>query len=203
MNRSELTTLQPVGMLIVGVVKLFHRTLQLKPNVELTVSNDVHFACFGCRQTLKQREPSSRNTETVGRPFACPNCKRPMTQFGRHLKTFPQPTVNIDASPKLAFRSLERRWRSCRPLRADVMRRVFFTIFAVVWTAGLFAPCMELKGYPVPVAFAYILLPKLIDSSDLGNRLFSIGVLVIAFHVVTSVAVAWIFSRCFAVCRRM
>ena len=51
-----------------------------------TATNRVHFACFGCRKTFKQRGSSNRDLTVPERPFPCPDCESPMARLGRHFK---------------------------------------------------------------------------------------------------------------------
>ena len=48
--------------------------------------NSVHFACFQCRKAFKQPESSDWDASVPERPFACPECKQPMTRLGRYFK---------------------------------------------------------------------------------------------------------------------
>jgi hypothetical protein len=56
-------------------------------------TNKVHFACFGCRKAFKQSGSSNWDPNIPQRPFACPDCRRPMARMGRYFKAPPRRAI--------------------------------------------------------------------------------------------------------------
>ena len=52
-------------------------------------TNTVHFACFACRKSFKQRGSSNWDLDVPQRPFPCPECKQCMVRLGRYFKAPP------------------------------------------------------------------------------------------------------------------
>jgi hypothetical protein len=69
-----------------------------------TATNKVHFACFTCRKSFKQRGSSNWDSSVPERPFPCPNCKMPMVRLGRYFKAPSQRSIR-------AWREVERRYQ--------------------------------------------------------------------------------------------
>jgi hypothetical protein len=51
-----------------------------------------HFACFTCRKAFKARGTFGSRAD---RPFACPQCKRPMTPMGLLFRAPPQGAMKV------------------------------------------------------------------------------------------------------------
>lgn len=51
-----------------------------------SATNTVHFACFECRRSLKQRGSSNWDPTVPHRGFPCPDCHGEMVRLGRHFK---------------------------------------------------------------------------------------------------------------------
>jgi len=59
-----------------------------------TTTNRVHFVCFDCRKSFKQRGSSNWDVEVPKRPFPCPECRTPMVRLGRYFKAPPRRAVH-------------------------------------------------------------------------------------------------------------
>jgi hypothetical protein len=73
-----------------------------------SATNRVHFACFVCRKTFKQRGSSNWDREVPERPFPCPECQRPMARMGRHFKAPPRRAARAWAKVEAAYLGGER-----------------------------------------------------------------------------------------------
>lgn len=54
-----------------------------------STTNKANFACFRCRKAFKQAGSSAWDATVTDRPYPCPNCKAPMTRFGKYFKAPP------------------------------------------------------------------------------------------------------------------
>ncbi len=93
-----------------------------KPKPNLT-NNTVHFVCFDCRKAFKQPGSSNWNADIAKRPFACPNCKRPMTPLGRYFKAQSQRAAKQWLKVELLLRFGEDFWSGHKSLgtRCDTL----------------------------------------------------------------------------------
>jgi hypothetical protein len=90
-------------------------------------TNEVHFACFSCRKSFKQRGSSNWDTHVPRRPFPCPECKQPMVRLGRYFKAPPQRATRQWIKVELLHHFGEQfhagnsgLWNTCRTLPATV-----------------------------------------------------------------------------------
>jgi hypothetical protein len=65
--------------------------------------NTVHFACFDCRKSFKQRGSSNWDSAIPDRPYPCPECQRPMVRMGRYFKAPPQRALRQWVKVELLF----------------------------------------------------------------------------------------------------
>ena len=70
--------------------------------------NTVHFACFDCRKTFKQRGSSNWDPEVPARHFPCPNCKQSMVRLGKYFKAPRQQAARQWLKVELLYRFGER-----------------------------------------------------------------------------------------------